>query len=113
MNQSANEPIEFRAGDRILVTDEDPILLHFNVEVLIQHGYEVKAAEDNATAWKEFQTTDYNLLITDYKLLKVASIGLIKKLHATRLALPVFWSQRKSPGINWPNIRGFNLRPRC
>ena len=91
MNWSANEPIEVQARQpqRILVMAEDPIVLHFNVEVLIQHGYKVKAAEDGATAWKELQAINYNLLITDYKLLKVVGIGLIKKLHATSLALPV------------------------
>jgi hypothetical protein len=55
MNQTANELLEFRASQphRVLVMEGDPFRLHFNVEVLMQHGYEVKAAEDGATAWKE------------------------------------------------------------
>jgi DNA-binding response OmpR family regulator len=77
--------------------EEDPLLLHLNVEVLIQHGYEVKAAEDGATAWKELQAFNYNLLITDYKLLKETGIGLSKKLHAARLALPVVLVAEKDP----------------
>jgi DNA-binding response OmpR family regulator len=91
MNESANELLEFRARQphRILVMGEDPVLLHFNVEVLIRHGYEVKAAEDGATAWKELLAINYNLLITDYRLLKVTCLGFIKKLHAARLTLPV------------------------
>jgi DNA-binding response OmpR family regulator len=91
MNESTNEPIEdrTRSTHRILVMGEDPVLLNFNVEVLLRHGYEVKAAEDGATAWKELLTFNYNLLITDYKLLKVTGVGLIKKLHSARLSLPV------------------------
>jgi hypothetical protein len=40
MNRSANDPIEAQARppQRILVLAEDPIVLRFNVEVLIQHG---------------------------------------------------------------------------
>ncbi|MGA2245351.1 MAG: response regulator [Verrucomicrobiota bacterium] len=99
MNKSANELLEFRARQphRILVMGEDPSLLHFNVQVLIQHGYEVNAAEDGATAWKKLQAIDYNLLISEYKLLKVTGIGLIKKLHAARLTLPVVLVAEKIP----------------
>src|ERR1035438_6867731 len=99
MSQSVNEPLESRAHQphRILVVAEDPFLLHFNVAVLIRHGYEVKAAEDATSAWKELQATNYNLLITDYKLPKMTGIGLIKKLHAARLALPVVLVAEKAP----------------
>jgi len=87
MNESANGRIEVRARqpNRILVMEEDPLLLHLNVEVLIQHGYEVKDAEDGATAWKELQALNYRLLITDYKLLKETGIGLSKKLHVSAI----------------------------
>jgi DNA-binding response OmpR family regulator len=99
MNPSANEPLEFRERQpqRILVMAEDPVLRRFNVQVLIQHGYEVNAAEDGATGWKELQAINYNLLITDYQLLKVTGIGLIKKLHAARLTLPVVLVAEKIP----------------
>ena len=99
MNEYANAPFEFRASQphRILVVEKDPFLLQFNVEVLIRHGYEVKTAEDGATAWKELQAFNYNLLITEYKLPKVTGLALIKKLHAARLALPVVLVAEKAP----------------
>jgi DNA-binding response OmpR family regulator len=99
MNQSTCKPLEFgpRQPHRILVVEQDPFLLHFNVEVLIGHGYEVETAEDGATAWKELQAVNYHLLITGYKLPKVTGIGLIKKLHAAHLALPVVLVAEKTP----------------
>jgi DNA-binding response OmpR family regulator len=99
MNEPANELFGFRERQphRILVMEEDPFLRRFNVQVLIQHGYEVNAAEDGATAWRELQAINYNLLITDYKLLQVTGVGLIKKLHAARLTLPVVLVAEKNP----------------
>ena len=107
MNQSVSEPLESRARQphRILVVEKDPFLLQFNVEVLIRHGYEVKTAEDGATAWKELQAFNYNLLITEYKLPKVTGLALIKKLHAAHLALPVVLVAEKMPMhqlVNYP-----------
>ena len=99
VNQSTHKPGEFgaRQPHRILVVEKDPFLLHFNVEVLIRHGYEVKTAEDGATAWRELQAVNYNLLITEYKLPKVTGVALIKKLHAAHLALPVVLVAEKMP----------------
>jgi len=107
MNQSANGPLDFRASQpqRILVVEQDPFLLHLSAEVLIQHGYEVNATEDAAAAWKELQAINYNLLITDYKLPKVTGLGLIKKLHAARLALPVVLVAEKIPTLQLAKFR--------
>ena len=82
---------------RILVVQPDPFLLHLSAEVLIQHGYEVNATEDAATAWTELQAINYHLLITDYKLPEATGIGLIRKLRAARLALPVVLIAEKIP----------------
>jgi DNA-binding response OmpR family regulator len=99
MSESASIPIQFQTNQphRILVVEPDPFLLHFSAEVLIRQGYEVNATEDAATAWEELQAINYNLLITDYKLPKITGIGLIKKLRAARLALPVVLVAEKLP----------------
>jgi len=92
-------PIHFLASQphRILVVEPDPFLLHLSAEVLIRQGYEVNAAEDAATAWEELLAINYHLLITDYKLPKITGIGLIKKLRAARVALPVVVMAEKLP----------------
>jgi len=90
---------------RILVVDDDPYVCHFSAEVLIRHGYEVNAAEDGAIAWEELQANNYNLLITDQQIPKVSGVELLKKIHATRMALPVIMTTRTLP------TRKFTLHP--
>jgi DNA-binding response OmpR family regulator len=98
-SESDRAPLQFQTNPphRILVVENDPFLLHLSAEVLIRDGYEVNAAEDGAAAWKELQAINYDLLITDCKLPKLTGIGLIKKLRATRLALPVVLVAEKLP----------------
>ena len=74
---------------RILVVDDDPYICHLSADVLIRHGYEVNAAEDGAAGWGELQANNYNLLITEYDLPKLTGVGLVRKLRAARMALPV------------------------
>jgi CheY-like chemotaxis protein len=90
---------------RIFVVDHDPYIRHLSAEVLIQHGYEVNAAEDGAAAWEELQVNNYNLLITDQKIPKVSGVELLKKIHATRMALPVIMATKTLP------TRKFTLLP--
>ena len=82
---------------RILVVEDDPFIRHLSAEVLIRQGYVVNAAADGAAAWKELQAINYNLLITDYELPKITGLGLVKKLRAARLALPVVMVADKLP----------------
>ncbi len=74
---------------RILVVDGDPLIRRLNSEVLIYSGYQVDAAADGAAAWEALYASNYDLLITDNDLPKVSGVELLKKVHATRLALPV------------------------
>jgi DNA-binding NtrC family response regulator len=82
---------------RIFVVDQDPYIRHFSAEVLIRQGYEVNAAEDGAAAWKELQANNYNLLIIEQKIPKVSGVELLKKIHATRMDLPVILATRTLP----------------
>ena len=74
---------------RILVVDGDPLIRQINSEVLIYSGYHVDAAEDGAAAWDALLENNYNLLITDNDLPQVTGVDLLKKVHATRKAMPV------------------------
>jgi DNA-binding response OmpR family regulator len=99
MSESASTPLQLQTSkpNRILVVENDPFLLHFSAEVLIRHGYEVNGAEDGAAAWEELRAVNYNLLIIDYTLPRLTGIGLIKKLRAAHLALPVVLVAEKLP----------------
>jgi len=102
---NASLQCESNPPHRILVVDQDPYIRHLSAEVLIRHGYAVNAAEDRAAAWEELQVNNYNLLITDQRIPKVSGVELLKKIHATRMALPVIMATKTLP------TRKFTLLP--
>ena len=102
---NASLQCESNPPHRILVVDQDPYIRHLSAEVLIRHGYAVNAAEDGAAAWEELQVNNYNLLITDQRIPKVSGVELLKKIHATRMALPVIMATKTLP------TRKFTLLP--
>jgi DNA-binding response OmpR family regulator len=82
---------------RILVAENDDDTRRLNVEVLMDSGYEVDAAGDGVVAWDALQLNSYDLLITDNNMPKVSGVELLKKLHATRMTLPVILVSGKMP----------------
>jgi DNA-binding NtrC family response regulator len=74
---------------RVLVVDGDPLIRQVNSEVLIYSGYHVDAADDGVAAWEALRVNNYDLLITDNDLPQVTGVDLLKKVHATRMAMPV------------------------
>jgi DNA-binding NtrC family response regulator len=52
-------------------------------------GYQVDAAVNGAAAWDALLSNKYHLLITDNDLPQVTGVDLLKRVHATRMAMPV------------------------
>jgi DNA-binding response OmpR family regulator len=82
---------------RILVVDDDPFMRKFNSKVLIDSCYQVDDAADGAAAWDALLVADYDLLITDNNMPKVTGVDLLKRVHATRMAMPVVMATGKMP----------------
>jgi len=82
---------------RILVVEDDLLIRRLNREVLIFSGYDVHTAGDGAAAWDELQLNNYDLMVTDNEMPKLSGVGLLKKVHATRLALPVIMAPGRFP----------------
>jgi DNA-binding NtrC family response regulator len=95
----ASEGIQNEAGrcQRILVVDDELIIRRLNTGMLVLSGYEVDAADNGASAWDALQVKRYDLLITDNDMPKVTGIDLIKRVRATRVALPVIMATGKFP----------------
>jgi DNA-binding response OmpR family regulator len=101
---------------RILVVDDETGIRQLGTEVLIQHGYQVDAAEDNMAGWKALQARTYDLLITDLDMPGLCGVKLVKKLRAAHMALPVILASgimtpqelNRSP---WLQISGALLKP--
>ena len=101
---------------RILVVDDDTGIRQLGTEVLIRHGYQVDAAEDNTAGWEALQARTYDLLITDHDMPGLSGLKLVKKLHAARMALPVILASgtmtpqelNRNP---WLQLSGALLKP--
>lgn len=86
---------------RILVVEDDPLIRRINSEVLIYSGFHVDAAEDGGAAWDALQLNNYDLLITDHDMPKVTGVDLLKKVHATHLALPAIMATSTLPTLEF------------
>jgi CheY-like chemotaxis protein len=74
---------------RILVVEDEGDLRQLNAQVLADAGYEVDVAEDGASAWAALQLKNYDLMLTGQFLPKLSGVELLKKIHTTRMTLPV------------------------
>jgi len=90
---------------RILVVDDDPLIRRLNSEVLIYSGYQVDAANEGAAAWDALRVNNYDLLITNNEMPQVTGVDLLKKVHATRMAMPIVMATWTLP------TREFDLYP--
>ncbi len=101
---------------RILVVADDTGIRQLGTAVLIRHGYQVDAAEDNAAGWKALQAHAYDLLITDLDRPGWSGSNLLKKLRAARMAVPVILASgtmtpqelNRNP---WLQLSGALLKP--
>jgi DNA-binding response OmpR family regulator len=90
-----NDPIcepfhgQSNSRQRILVVEDKHDLRQLMAERLIDAGYLVDVAEDGAAAWSALRLSQYDLLITDQFVPKVSGVGLLTKIHAARMTLPV------------------------
>ena len=82
---------------KILVVDDDPDLRRINAEVLHRAGYRVDTAEDGAFAWEALGATRYDLMITDNQMPNLTGMELLKKLYASRMAMPFIMATGKLP----------------
>ena len=82
---------------QILVVEDDRTVRRINTEVLTYSGYLVDAVEDGAAAWEALQQKNYDLVVTDNVMPKVTGVGLLKKIQAARMDLPVIMATGSQP----------------
>jgi DNA-binding response OmpR family regulator len=82
--RSGNNPVP-----RLLLVDDDNIILQLGAEVLTAFGYHVDTAEDGAAGWDALRAGSYDLLITDNNMPRVSGVELVKALRAARMTVPV------------------------
>ncbi len=88
---------------RILVVEDDSLVLALYSNVLLRSGYQVDTAEDGDEGWKAIDLAactaeSYDLLITDNSMPKVTGVELIAKLRSENMSLPVILATGLAPG---------------
>ena len=101
-------PCEAGPPRNILVVDDDPDIRRINAMVLHRAGHHVDTAEDGAVAWEALGTSRYDLMITDNNMPNLTGMELLKKLYASRMALPFIMATGKMPEeefVRYPWLR--------
>ena len=109
-------PITLDIRPHILVVDDDQKIRELNAKALTRSGFLVDAVEDGAIAWDAIQQKQYDLLVTDNDMPNLTGVGLLQKLHAARMILPVILStgivpQEELMRHPWLKIGAVLLKP--
>jgi PAS domain S-box-containing protein len=84
------EPV--RGGtERLILIDDEEIIVHLAAEVLKDLGYTVASFSDSKLAWDTFaaRPDDYDLVITDMSMPHLSGLQLTEKIRKIRPATPV------------------------
>ena len=82
---------------RILLVDDESMILQFSAMMLVRAGYRVDTAENGTSGWKALQTNRYDALITDNTMPGVTGLDLIKKLRSEDMTLSVILASGTVP----------------
>ena len=74
---------------KILLIDDDKLILKLLKKELGDAGYEVKTAEGGVDGFEKFKSGSYDLLITDYMMPDIDGIELMQKVKAIDPDFPV------------------------
>ena len=87
---------------RILVVEDDELVLQLYSDVLLRSGYHVDTAKDGDEGWRVLfaarSSSDiYDLLITDNSMPKLTGVELIAMLRSANMNLPVILATGMAP----------------
>ncbi len=70
-----------REGNRVMVVDDEPLMLDFLTEVLTLDGFDADGFSDPQEALEAFQQSPYPLVVTDLKMPGMSGFDLIKEIR--------------------------------
>ena len=89
--QPAETGTNLRGSERILLVDDEPVLVDTISQMLQRFGYKVTTAQDGAEAWQLFSTSpeSFDMVITDQTMPQMSGFELAKKIRCIRPETPV------------------------
>ncbi|MCK4723077.1 MAG: PAS domain S-box protein, partial [Dehalococcoidia bacterium] len=82
----AEEPAKV-AGARVLVVDDEPLILDFVSRVLTDEGHEVETVDNAADALRKIESERYGLILLDIKMPGMSGIELYNHIEKTAQSL--------------------------
>jgi len=76
-------------GLRILVAEDEPNLRELLTEAFEQRGAQVVAAPDGAVAWKKFQRTPFDLVVSDQRMPECTGLELLSRIRQSGSQVPM------------------------
>lgn len=73
----------------ILIVDDEPGIREISARILEHAGFAVDVAADGEYAWEAVARKNYDLILTDQNMPRLDGTGLIRRLHAAGLRMPV------------------------
>lgn len=67
---------------RILLVEDDPVSLSFLKAFISKLGHEVHSAADGETAWRMYQSGEYQLIVSDWNMPGFSGLDLCAKIRA-------------------------------
>ena len=100
-----------RSG-RILVVDDEPLVLRSMERVLRRIGYEVLScrAPEEALACFESEPQSFDVVVTDYMMPHMTGIQLSERLIATRPDVPILLISGSPAQVDKARARGAGIR---
>jgi DNA-binding NtrC family response regulator len=74
---------------RLLLVDDEPLILSALARLLRRSGYEVATAENGRVALGMLETSDFDLVLTDLRMPMLDGRALLVAVRAAHAALPV------------------------
>lgn len=88
---------------RILIVEDDLSLAEAIAEALIDQHYVVDVVNDGETAWQQFNTLAYDLILTDMMLPKLDGVSLCQRVRSHGYGVPILMLTARDTSIDKVN----------
>ncbi|MDP3072405.1 MAG: response regulator [Opitutaceae bacterium] len=89
-----------RQPARVLVVDDDPLILQLEATILRRAGHHVDIAKDGECGWQALLAARYDLLVTDCQMPRMSGLDLVLQLRAAQMTLPVIMASGSLESLN-------------
>lgn len=115
-DSTKEEPVQSwtlpRGKERILVVDDEPLVVEMTAETLKRLGYKVTAANSGPEGWTKFEHDPhrFDLVITDHVMPEITGMRLAEKMLELRRDIPIILCTGYSEMVSAEKARAAGIR---